>query len=51
MDGKAEHELKKTDRYRENGKCCQYLVRWLGYDESKDYWMKAEKLTNDFLGL
>ena len=46
VDGEAEYEVEKILRHRGNGKHRQYLVRWLGYDESKDCWMKADELTN-----
>ena len=46
IDKKAEYEVEKIFRHRENSKRHQYLVRWLGYNESEDYWMKAEELTN-----
>ena len=36
VDVEAEYEVEKIVRYRGNNKCHQYLVRWLGYDESED---------------
>ena len=34
VDGEAVYEVEKIVRHRGNGKHCQYLVRWLEYDES-----------------
>ena len=36
IDVEAQYEVKKIVRHRGNGKQRQYLVRWLGYHESKD---------------
>ena len=51
VDGEAEYKVDKTVRHRGNGKCCQYLVQWLGYDNSEDYWVNADKFTNATLVL
>ena len=36
VDGEAEYEVEKIFRRKGNGKRRQYLVRYLGYDESED---------------
>ena len=46
VDKEAEYEVEKIFRHRGNGKHHQYLVKWLGYDESEDYWIKKDELTN-----
>ena len=46
VNGEAEYEVEKIIRHRGNGKHRQYLVQWLGYDDSEDFWMKADELTN-----
>ena len=46
VDGEAEYEVEKIVRHRGNGKRGQYLVRWLGYDESEYCCIKADELTN-----
>ena len=33
-------------RHRGNGIHRQYLVQWLGYDDSEVFWMKANELAN-----
>ena len=44
VDGEAEYKVKKIVRHRGNSK--HHLVIWLGYDESKDFKMKADELMN-----
>ena len=46
VDRETEYEVENIVNHRGNSKCRQYLVRWLGYDESKDCWMEAKELTN-----
>ena len=46
IDREAKYEVEKIFKHRGYGKYRQYLVQWLVYDESEDFWMKAYELTN-----
>ena len=51
VDGEAKYKVEKILRHRGNGKHRNCLVRWLGYDESEDCWMKADEISSTSLVL
>ena len=46
VEGEAEYEVERIIRHHRNGKRRQFLVRWKGYDDSEDCWLKADELDN-----
>ena len=46
VEGEVEYKVERIIRHQGKGKRRQFLVRWKGYDDSEDCWLKADELDN-----